>query len=547
MRGRRACLLAALVFWGCGGGNAGNDGGGGNAGGAAGRGGAAGSAGVAGAAGAGGAAGAAGAAGVGGVAGAAGSAGPGGSGGGAGASGAGGSNAGASGAGSAGASGAGGSAGTTGAGGASGGAGTGGSGGAIAVPTWDWVSVVGTGQSLAVGGHGNAPAQPFGGMTQRFRNLKLSLGSANVPPYDPMASALTMVALVEPLRAIATGYPSPYPRNIYGQTYHTAMADEITTLAMAAPGRDYVTVHSEVGEAGQTFAIIKKGATDTGTTGRAYAASLFEVAAVARLARAAGKSHGVGAITIIHGEGDATSTTYESDSIKLVSDYNQDLRPLTGQTTVIPLIVSQQHSAPTNAGGRSTATLAQWHAGVTRPADIVCAGPKYQYAYISDATHLTNSGYERLGEKLGQVFAERVVRGHDWRPLEPIAVARSGRVVTVSFRVPVVPLVWDSTLPAPHQSAYTEWSQGRGFELRDGNTRIQISSVAIAGDTVQITSATDLPASGVVVGYAFTADGTIRSGGTAHWGLLRDSDPFVGSVTGGAQPNYAVAFELDVP
>jgi hypothetical protein len=469
------------------------------------------------------------------------------------ASGAGGGSAGASGTGGggvAGASGAGGtsgSAGASGTGGGSGGAGTGGSGGAIAVPAWDWVSVVGTGQSLAVGGHGNVPAQPFGGMTQRFRNLKLSLGSANVPPYDPMSSALTMVALVEPLRAIASGYPSPYPRNIYGQTFHTTMADEITTLAMAAPGRDYVTVHTEVGEAGQTFAIINKGATDTGSTGRAYAASLFEVAAIARLARAAGKSHGVGAITIIHGEGDATSTTYESDLIKLVSDYNQDLRPLTGQTTAIPLIVSQQHSAPTNAGGRSTATLAQWHAGVTRPADIVCAGPKYQYPYISDATHLTNTGYDRLGEKLGQVFAERVVRGHDWRPLEPIAVARSGRVITVSFRVPAPPLVWDSALGAPHQSAYTEWSQGRGFELRDGNTRIQISSAAISGNTVQITSATDLPASGVVVGYAFTADGTIRSGGTAHWGLLRDSDPFVGSVTGAAQPNYAVAFELDVP
>ena len=533
-------------MWGCGGGNAGSDGGGGG-GSAAGRGGASG---VAGAAGGGGAVSAGGTGGAGGVGtsgtGGGGDAGTAGTGGGAGSAGAGGTG------GSAGsAGGTGGGAGSAGASGTGGGAGTagasGGAGGAVMPPAWDWVSVVGTGQSLAVGGHGNLPAQPFGGMTQRFRNLKLSLGSANVPPYDPMASALTMVALVEPLRAIAAGYPSPYPRNIYGQTYHTAMADEITTLAMAATGRDYITVHTEVGEAGQAFPIIKKGATDTGSTGRAYAASLFEVAAIARLARTAGKSHGVGAVAIIHGESDATSTTYEADLIKLASDYNQDLRPLTGQTTTIPLLVSQQHSSPTTAGSRSTATLAQWHAGVTRPADIVCVGPKYQYPYISDATHLTNPGYERLGEKLGQVFAERVVRGRDWRPLEPTTVAVSGRVVTVTFHVPVPPLAWDTVLPAPHQSAYTEWSQGRGFELRNGNTRIQVSAVAISGDTVQITSATDLPASGVVVGYAFTADGTIRSGGTAHWGLLRDSDPFVGSVTGAAQPNYAVAFELDVP
>jgi len=35
--------------------------------------------------------------------------------------------------------------------------------------------------------------------------------------------------------------------------------------------------------------------------------------------------------------------------------------------------------------------------------------------------------------------------------------------------------------------------------------------------------------------------------GYARWGLLRDSDPFKGAVTGQAQPNYSVAFELPVP
>jgi hypothetical protein len=35
--------------------------------------------------------------------------------------------------------------------------------------------------------------------------------------------------------------------------------------------------------------------------------------------------------------------------------------------------------------------------------------------------------------------------------------------------------------------------------------------------------------------------------GFTHWGLLRDSDPFVGSVTGKPQPNYLVAFYLDLP
>ena len=106
-------------------------------------------------------------------------------------------------------------------------------------------------------------------------------------------------------------------------------------------------------------------------------------------------------------------------------------------------------------------------------------------------------------------------------------------MITVHFHVPVPPLAWDTTLAMPHQSAYTEWAQGRGFEVRAGTTRIAISGVAIAGDSVQITCATDPPASGVVVGYAFTADGTLRPNGTVRWGQLRDSDPFVGSLYAG--------------
>ena len=149
---------------------------------------------------------------------------------------------------------------------------------------WDWVSIIGTGQSLAVGGHGDLPDKPFGGTRQRFANLKLSLGGARVPPFDPTNAELSMVPLVEPLRAIASSYPSAYPANIYGQSFHTAMADQVTALVRAALARDYVTVHTAVGEAGQAFDVIAKGATDTGTTGRAHASSLFEVAAIARLA-----------------------------------------------------------------------------------------------------------------------------------------------------------------------------------------------------------------------------------------------------------------------
>ncbi|HEY4394751.1 MAG TPA: dockerin [Polyangia bacterium] len=451
-------------------------------------------------------------------------------------------------AGAAGAAGAGGVAGAAGAGGVAGMAGAGGAPLATA-PVWSWTGVVGTGQSLAVGGQGNATPTPIGATTQPFHNLKLSLGSVSVPPW-PMpvtTTGLSMVALVEPLRTITTTYPSAYPKNIYGESVHTAMSDELTSLATAAGKSDYVSAHTEVGEAGQPLSVISKGATDTGTTGRAYAASLFEVGAIAKLAKAQGKTYGVGAILLNHGESDAASTTYESDMVTLWSNYNQDLPPLTGQTFAIPMLLSQQHSNPTNGGATSPATIAQWKIGVDHPGQIICTGPKYQYSYVSDFTHLIDKDYERLGEKDAQVYYQRVVLGNDWQPLQPTGASRSGQVITVTFNVPHPPLAWDTTLPAPHAASNTAWSQGKGFEVLSGTTPVTISSVAIAGSSVQITVAGTLPASGVTVAYAFTADSAPRANGTIRWGLLHDSDPFVGYLTGLPGQNYALAFQMTVP
>ncbi len=108
----------------------------------------------------------------------------------------------------------------------------------------------------------------------------------------------------------------------------------------------------------------------------------------------------------------------------------------------------------------------------------------------------------------------------------------------------------DTTLEEPHQLKITQWAAGKGFEVRAPQTNVPIESVEIVCDTVRITVGIDLPDTGVAVSYALYADKDFRSTpvmGTKRWGLLRDSDPFVGSSTHKPQPNYCVAFELPVP
>ena len=241
--------------------------------------------------------------------------------------------------------------------------------------------------------------------------------------------------------------------------------------------------------------------------------------------------------------------------VQLWTDYNADLPALTGQTaTRIPMLVSQQHSVPSGAG--QTSVRRRWRSGrsaSTTRATSSASGPKYQYAYVSTPRRRPPDAldYERLGEKYGQVYYERVVLGRDWQPLQPIERQRAGNVITVRFHVPVPPLAWDDTLPvaAPDRARVGEGARLRGAAratCRPPSTRSRSST----DDTVKITCRSDVSGLAVTVGYAFTTEGVAMTvaakRGTFRWGHLRDSDPFVGATTQMPQQNWAVSFLMAV-
>ena len=252
---------------------------------------------------------------------------------------------------------------------------------------------------------------------------------------------------------------------------------------------------------------------------------------------------------LTHGEADAGNSSYANDIYQFLSDYNcgpaGDHRP---DRTDPDAGVAAELGPVRRAVGVDVAVQV-WKAGVDHPGEIICTGPKYQYSYANDSAHVHLSAheYERVGEKYAQVYFERVVLGHDWQPLQPTSASVSGNVITVKFHVPVPPLTWDGNLPPPHGTAIPEWAAGRGFEVSGAGVSKMITGVEIVGDdTVAITCANDLSGLSVLVGYAATAEGgTPPTDQPARWGHLRDSDPFVGTVTGLAQPNYCVAFQMN--
>lgn len=405
---------------------------------------------------------------------------------------------------------------------------------------WDWNGIIGTGQSLSVGARGT----PVISTEQPFGNLKMASGSLTWP-VDPNDPALTLVPLVEPAGRLATNYPSSWPTNVDGETPHTSAANEISALVLARSKKPYTTVHIVVGEDGQGMIHIRKKSRHDGVTGRSYEAAMVQTKAIARLAQAAGKKYGVAAIFITHGETDTGNAQYEDELHQLWSDYNTDIKAITGQARDLLMIVSQHNQL----GEYSPSTIAQWKSGDDYPQSIVCSGPKYQYPFANDSLHLTAEGYRQLGEKYGEVYYNRVVLGNKWMPLEPIRAARKGSTISIKFHVPAKPLVWDTALGNPHSSS-PEWKAGKGFEVADATgKRLTINSATIRGDTVVLELASD-PGSGARVSYAMIGEPTLRNprfGAMPHWGLLRDSDPFVGYNTHVAQPNYCVAFDLKVP
>lgn len=165
-----------------------------------------------------------------------------------------------------------------------------------------WNGIVGTGQSLAVG---TTPLNPAVNQTDHG-NLKLTVPVTLQPPFDPLDASLSMVRLEEPLRGQGSGFPRAYPGNLWGETPHGAMANQISVLVQQSLLQPHVTVHSAVGESGQGMVALRKGAIemmmDGGIVGRAYAASMFEAAAITRLAAAEETTYGVSAIVMTHGD-----------------------------------------------------------------------------------------------------------------------------------------------------------------------------------------------------------------------------------------------------
>jgi len=199
--------------------------------------------------------------------------------------------------------------------------------------------------------------------------------------------------------------------------------------------------------------------------------------------------------------------TYKSLMLTLKENMQSDVMNKYGQTD-LPLFITYQAGVQYTRGTALTIGMAQLEAS-NENEDIVCAGPVYPMT--DRGGHLDSNGYRWFGEMLGKVYYKTKILGQDFKPLQPLEIARTenAKMLRVKFLVPQLPLVLDEKLVSKMTSY--------GFEVYLNGSKKIISNVSVDGDCVYITCITDLTGDVEVV-YA----GTNNSG---H-GNLRDSDPY---------------------
>ncbi len=293
---------------------------------------------------------------------------------------------------------------------------------------------------------------------------------------------------------------------------------------------------------------------------------------ITKLARERGSSVIVPCVDWISGENDSSawttfgandavrSATYKGYLLDYHAQINSQYKAITGQSQPIVMIFCQTSShvfyrkyVPANGVDYPTIAIVMSDLARDYPDRFILAGAKYHLPYGSDrSVHLNALGYERWGEKRGEIFKRSIVGGQPWKPLTALTATRSDKTITIGMDVMFPPLRFDEAIVDPG-------ARGFAFESTGGNSPT-ITSVAISGNSVVLTLSDTPTGTSNAVTYAWNnADPSVYSEvlqpgqyarGTGPRigvrGQLSDSDPAI-SVYGNDMRNYAIHFKIAVP
>ena len=263
-------------------------------------------------------------------------------------------------------------------------------------------------------------------------------------------------------------------------------------------------------------------------------------------------------VIVVHGEADAYLFASRATYAGYLQEWRDDYAHYLGQPNLKMLFCqcSSQFTFNTTPPNIADVTFGQYNAALGGGGtNLYLMGPKYYFPYDpTDHTHLTTNGCSWLGQKYAQILS-RLIKTGSWLPLYPTNIGRVGAAVTITFNVPVGPLVFDTTTMAAHPNGKY------GLEYNDAGGTISISSTPIiSGNTITFNLSGTPSTSPRVIRYGFwpaagttpvVNAGSVYSycGGGMSYGNIRDSDTVSRYVDSNAYQmgNFLVHFEMAVP
>lgn len=376
--------------------------------------------------------------------------------------------------------------------------------------------IIHTGQSLAEGGVGNRPAvavSPINHNCMMLRNGPVGVASE--------ALSIRMQPLSEKARV----------------TIANTMCDRLISNGLCDK-----TFFSGQAWGGKSYAELKKGA----------ALGVFE-SCISQVTSINNINSEVDyrVITVIHGEQDGISgnTNYANDLVEWRTDFNTDIKAITGQTHDLDLFLCQTASGGGygNNGGIGETTFPsplQQLVAHKNNSNIIMVASKYQYEYV-DQSHIDNKSQSIHGEKYGQAISHHLNSDlGDWEPLRPLSFDKLSNTVVITFTGSIL----SKEYPLAFDVSNVESITNMGFSYTDDSANT-ITSVDITDWNKVTITLSGLVGSNPIIAYAYhngAGGSTNQANGLGDRGNLRDSDPLISKIDGSRLYNWCVIFRESI-
>jgi hypothetical protein len=401
--------------------------------------------------------------------------------------------------------------------------------------------IIGLGQSLMVGSQSASslvsttpiwPDQALMFDAGENSDVRMGLVSGGNDRDTTVLDPDTLVGFL-PLRA-AQGQGS----GARGETPMESLANTLTTKANELD-ETFLSLSFTAAFGGSSYSTIKKGT-------QVYQNMLTALTKAVELAQNEGWNIVVAGCLLKHGEGDLSNVNYLSNLLEWRDDIDADVKAITGQEEDIHFIMGQ----PSTHRGTNPpqSALAMLEAHNTSPFHHL-AGSDYPFGpeYASDELHMTGPGYFLIGEQMARAWQDAIGSSAGKSRITQITdVHREGSTVTLTYEVPVPPLVFDTTI-VPERDT-------KGFRFVDSTGDIPITSVTIT-DNATLSGVGEIimelayapTGRNQRVLYALSPQANPRTEADRVRGNVRDSAPETSAYDGRPLYNWGVIQQVFLP